>query len=208
MARIKAFLFSLRGKAIIIGTFCIIIFMGVAVYIILSTEWSYYFRDREDLARVLAETAGVNFTNAILHQGVGPEGTKNLDYYIQDLLSKEKSILTISIFDKNGMLIAHSNSFEHNRFYEDAKEVIAHESTFLREIKDKERGPVLETITPLMAGEKRLATLRIEFSLKDLYDRLTLRAKNMFLRTLIAISGAILLLYFGINAMLKPVRRL
>lgn len=208
MTKIKAFIFSLRGKAIITGTFFVIVFMGVAVYIILSTEWSYYFRDREDLARVLAETAGTSFTNAILHQGAGTEGTKNVDYYIQDLLSKEKSILTISIFDNNGMPISHSNSFEHKKFYKDAKEVIAHKSTFLREIKDKERGPVLETITPLMAGEKRLATLRIEFSLKDLYDRLTLRAKNMFFRTLIAISGAILLLYFGINAMLKPVRRL
>lgn len=208
MERIKAFIFSLRGKAIITGTFFVIVFMGVAVYIILSTEWSYYFRDREDLARVLAETRGVTFANAILHQGAGPEGTKNIDYYIQDLLSKEKSILTISIFDNNGVIIAHSNSSENGKFYEDAKEVIAHKATLLREIKDKERGPVLEAITPLIAGEKRLATLRIEFSLKDLYDRLTLRAENMFFRTLIAISGAILLLYFGINTMLKPVRRL
>lgn len=208
MERIKAFIFSLRGKAIVIGAFCIVIFMGVAVYIVLSTEWSYYFRDREALARVLAETRGVAFANAILHQGVGPEGTKNIDYYIQDLLSKEKSILTISIFDNNGMPIAHSNLFDHKKFYKDAKEVIAHKSTFLREIKDKERGPVLETITPLMAGKKRIATLRIEFSIKDLYDRLTLRAERMFLRTLIAISGAVFLLSFGINAMLKPVRRL
>ena len=208
MTRIRTFLFSFRGKAIIIGTFFVIIFMGAAVYIILTTEWSYYFRDREDLARVLAETAGTSFANAILHQGAGPEGAKNIDYYIQDLLSKEKSILTISIFDNNGMPIAHSNPFEHNRLYKDAKEVIAHKSTFLREIKDKERGPVLETITPLMAGEKRLATLRIEFSMKDLYDRLTLRAKRMFLRTLIAISGSIFLMTLGINAMLKPIRRL
>jgi len=208
MERIKAFLFSLRGKAIIIGTFCIIIFMGVAVYIILTTEWSYYFRDREELARELAETRGVVFAHAILQQGVGPAGAKNIDYYIQDLISKDKRILTISIFDNNGMLIAHSNSFEQNRFHEDAKEVIAHESTFLREIQDTERGHILETITPLMAGKKRLATLRMEFSLKDLYDRLTLRAERMFLRTVLAISGATLLLYFGINAILKPVRRL
>ncbi|MEK6599717.1 MAG: ATP-binding protein [Deltaproteobacteria bacterium] len=201
MTRIRTFLFSLKGKAIITGTFFIIIFMGVAVYIILSTEWSYYFKDREDLARVLAETAGINFTNAIL-------GTGNIDYYIADLLNKENNILTISIFDNSGMIMAHSNLFEHNKFYKDAKEVIAHQSTFVREIKDKERGPVLEAITPLMAGERRLATLRIEFSMKDLYDRLTLRAERMFLRTIIAISGSIFLMYLGINAILKPIRRL
>ncbi len=209
MTRIRTFLFSLKGKAIITGTFFIIIFMGVAVYIILSTEWSYYFKDREDLARVLAETAGINFTSAILHQEAGfIDETRNIDYYITDLLSKENNILTIIIFDNSGIIMAHCRIFEHGKFYEDAKEVIAHQSTFVREIKDKERGPVLEAITPLMAGETRIATLRIEFSMKDLYDRLTLRAKRMFLRTIIAISGSIFLMTFGINAMLKPIRRL
>ena len=209
MTRIRTFLFSFRGKAIIIGTFCIIIFMGVAVYIILSTEWSYYFKDREDLARVLAETAGINFTNAILHREAGfIDETRNIDYYITDLLSKENNILTIIIFDNSGIIMAHCRLFDHGKFYEDAKEVIAHQSTFVREIKDKERGPVLEAITPLMAGERRIATLRIEFSMKDLYDRLTLRANRMFLRTIIAISGSIFLMTIGINAMLKPIRRL
>ena len=209
MTRIRTFLFSFRGKAIITGTFFIIIFMGVAVYIILSTEWSYYFKDREDLARVLAETAGINFTNAILHQEAGLiDETRNIDYYITDLLSKENNILTIIIFDNSGIIMAHCRLFDHGKFYEDAKEVIAHQSTFVREIKDKERGPVLEAITPLMAGERRIATLRIEFSMKDLYDRLTLRANRMFLRTIIAISGSIFLMTIGINAMLKPIRRL
>ncbi|MBI3599025.1 MAG: PAS domain-containing protein, partial [Nitrospinae bacterium] len=209
MMRIKTFLFSLRGKAIISATLFVVIFMGVIGYAILSREKALYLKDKENQAVVLVETAGINFTNAILYQEVGLiEETGVVDHYISDLLNKEKDILTIIIFDNTGMVMAHCHLFEHGKFYEDSKEVIAHEATLVREVKNKDRGPILEAITPLMIGERRLATLRIEFSLKDFYEKLTDLGKRIFLLTIIAISGSIFLMVIGINAMTRPIRRL
>src|SRR3989337_3328683 len=100
MMKIKDFLFSLRGKAILVATFFIIIFMAITGYVILSREKALYLKDRENQARVLVETAGINFTNAYLYQEVGLiEETGVIDRYINDLLQKEKNILTIIVFD-------------------------------------------------------------------------------------------------------------
>src|SRR3989338_2134258 len=100
MIRIKRFISSLRGKAILSATCFIVIFMALTGYTILSREKALYLRDRENQARALVETAGINFTNAYLYQEVGLiEETGVIDRYITDLLSKERSILTIIIFD-------------------------------------------------------------------------------------------------------------
>lgn len=209
MIKIKGFISSLRGKAILTATFFIVMFMALTGYTILSREKALYLRDRENQARALVETAGINFTNAYLYQEVGLiEETGIVDRYITDLLSKERSILTIIIFDNSGKVIGHCHLFEHGKFYKDAMEVLAHNATFVREINDKDRGPILEAITPLMVGTRRIATLRIEFSLKEFYEKLADLGKRIFFLTILAISGSIFLMILGINAMTKPIRRL
>ena len=209
MIKIKGFISSLRGKAILAATFFIVIFMALTGYTILSREKALYLRDRENQARALTETAGINFTNAYLYQEVGLiEETGVIDRYITDLLSKERRILTIIIFDNSGMVIGHCHLFEHGKFYKDAKEILAHNATFVREVNDKDRGPILEAITPLMVGTRRIATLRIEFSLKEFYEKLADLGKRIFFLTILAISGSIFLMILGINAMTKPIRRL
>ena len=57
MIKIKDFLFSLRGKAILVATFFIVIFMAITGYVILSREKALYLKDRENQARVLVEAA-------------------------------------------------------------------------------------------------------------------------------------------------------
>ncbi len=209
MIKIKGFISSLRGKAILAATFFIVIFMALTGYTILSREKELYLRDRENQARALVETAGINFTNAYLYQEVGLiEETGVIDRYITDLLSKERRILTIIIFDNSGMVIGHCHLFEHGKFYKNAKEILAHNATFVREVNDKDRGPILEAITPLMVGTRRIATLRIEFSLKEFYEKLADLGKRIFFLTILAISGSIFLMILGINAMIRPVRRL
>src|SRR3990172_5483200 len=209
MMKIKDFLFSLRGKAILVATFFIVIFMAITGYVILSREKALYLKDRENQARVLVEAAGINFTNTLLYQEVGLiEETGVIDLYILDLLNKEKSILTVIIFDNDGKVIAHCHLVEHGKFYENAEEIITHQATLVREVNDKNRGPFLEAITPLIVGTKKIATLRIEFSLKDFYVKLADLGKWIFSLTILAISGSIFFVVLGINAMTRPIRRL
>ena len=106
------------------------------------------------------------------------------------------------------MVIAHCHLFEHGKFYENTDDIIGHNTTFVREVKDKARGPILEAVTPLMVGVKRIATLRVEFSLKDFYEKLADLGKRIFLLTILAISGSIFLVVIGINAMTGSIRRL
>lgn len=206
---IKTFVSSIRGKAILAATFFIIIFMAITGYTILSREKVLYFKDRENQARALVETAGINFANALLYQEVGlVEETGVIDHYINDLLNKRKDIVTVIMFDNDGKVIAHCHFFEHGKFYKDAKEVIGHTDTIVREVKDSERGPILEAITPLMVGTKRIATLRIEFSLKDFYEKLTDLGKRVLYLAVIAMISSISLVILGINTLINPIRRL
>jgi len=104
--------------------------------------------------------------------------------------------------------LLHCHLVEHGKFYENAEEIITHQATLVREVNDKNRGPFLEAITPLIVGTKRIATLRIEFSLKDFYVKLADLGKWIFSLTILAISGSIFLVVLGINAMTRPIRRL
>ncbi len=206
---IKTFILSLQGKAILASTLFIIIFMAITGYTILSREKALYLKDRENQAMALVETAAVNFTNAILYEEVGLiEETGIIDHYINNLLNKEKNILTIIIFDNMGIVTHHCHLFEHGKFYKGASEIISHDTAFVRETNDKTRGPILEAITPLMVGTKRIATLRVEFSLKDFYAKANDLAKRILYITTIAAGGSIILVVLGINAMTKPIRKL
>ena len=209
MTRIRIFIFSLKGKAVIASLFFIVIFIGVSSYIILSRERLLYFQEKEKQAKVLIETAAINFSNLLLYHEVGLvniEETGIIDQYIIELLNKERDILIITLLDNSGWVIADSRLSEQGKFYKEAKEIIIHQATFVREVKDK--APILEAVTPIMVGAKRLGALRIEFSLKELYERLDNIRRRIFLLTILAISGSIFLMTLGINAMLKPIKRL
>ncbi len=209
MTRIRTFIFSLKGKAVITSLFFIVIFMGVSSYIILSRERLLYFQEKEKQTKVLIETAAINFSNLLLYHEVGLvniEQTGIIDQYIIELRNKERDILIITLLDNSGWVIADSRLSEQGKFYKDAKEIIMHQATFVREVKDK--APILETVTPIMVGTKRLGTLRMEFSLEELYERLAGIRRRIFLLTILAVSGSIFLMTLGINAMLKPIRRL
>lgn len=209
MTRIRNFIFSLKGKAIIASIFFIVIFMGVSSYIILSRERLLYFQEKEKQTKVLIETAAINFSNLLLYHEVGLvniEETGIIDQYIIELRNKERDILTVTLLNNSGWVIADSRLSEQGKFYKDAKGIIMHQATFVREVKDK--APLLEAVTPIMVGAKRLGALRMEFSLKELYERLANIRRRIFLLTILAISGSIFLMALGINAMLKPIRRL
>lgn len=207
--KIKAFIFSLRGKAIIATAFFVVVLMAFGGYIILSREKNLYIDDRKHQATVLIETAGINFANALLYQEVGLIEEKwVLDQYIADLLRKEKNILTVAVFDNKGIIIAHSNLFEYGKFYPNSKDIIVATGTVISEVKDRARGPVLEAVTPLTIGSRRIATLRMEFSLKGFYENLARLGNRIVFITVLAITGSILLIVFGFNAMTSPLRKL
>ena len=192
-----------------VTTIFVVLLMAISGYVLLSREKALYLEDKKNQARVLIETAGVNFANLLLYQEVGlVEGRDDLDQYISDLLGNEKDILTLAIFNNKGMVIGHSNLSEQGKFYPDAKDIIETSGTVIKEVNNQERGAIQEAITPLMIGAKRIGTLRIEFSLKDFYERLAQLRKRIILVTLFLISGAILLIVIGFSAMIRPLKML
>ena len=208
-AKIKSFLFSLKGKAILLATLFIAVFMAIIGYNTFTREKNLYFKNMKNQASALVETAGINFSNALISQEVGlTEETGLIDHYIADMLTKEKSILTILIFDESGKIIAHSQLSEYGKIYKDAGNVLNYKDTVIREINDIARGPILEAVTPLMIGRKKIATLRMEFSLKGFYGELAGLVKSIVLLTILAIVVSSFVTVVGINAILAPVERL
>src|SRR3989304_10492430 len=209
--KIKALInsLSLRDKSVIATTIFVVALMAFGSYLILSKEKTLYLEDKKNQARVLLETVGINFANTLLYQEVGLVEEKwVLDQYITDLLKKEKNILTIMVFDNNGKVIAHSNLLDYGKSFPNSKDITEASGTVIREARDKKERPILEGITPLMIGARKIATLRIEYSQKEFYEKLAHIGKRIVFITILAISGSIILIVFGFNTMTRPLRKL
>ena len=209
--KIKALInsLSLRDKAVIATTIFVVALMAFGSYLILSKEKTLYLEDKKNQARVLLETVGINFANTLLYQEVGLVEEKwVLDQYITDLLKKEKNILTIMVFDNNGKVIAHSNLLDYGKSFPNSKDITEASGTVIREARDKKERPILEGVTPLMIGARKIATLRIEYSQKEFYEKLAHIGKRIVFITILAISGSIILIVFGFNTMTRPLRKL
>lgn len=207
MKRIKDAIFSLRGKATLASAAFVVFLMVTALYIIVSREEELYLQGATNRARTIVETAGVNFINALVYKEIGLiEETGVLDLYIRDLMKRDESLLYIILLDNSGRVIAHSNSGEYGKVYEDRRmrEELANPVTIIRK-EVQGNTPVLEAITPLMVGAKSLGVLKIGMTLMGIYQNLYSIQWRMTILTIGATLVSIVLVVFGVRVFTGPV---
>jgi len=207
LKRIKDAIFSFGGKATLASAAFVIFLMITALYVIVSREEDIYLQGADNRARTIIETAGVNFVNTLIYKEIGLiEETGVLDLYISDLMKRDESLLYIVLLDNSGRVVAHSNPKEYGKVYEDRKtrEELASPVTLIRQ--EVQGGiPLLEAVTPLMVGAKRLGVLKIGMTLEGIYQNLYSIQWRMTVLTIGATMVSIVMVVFGVRVFTGPV---
>jgi hypothetical protein len=121
--KIRKWIFSLQGKFIIVASLCILAFTTIGSFIIILREEGLYRQDIVNQGKVLSEISKVMLTNVMVYNELGMMDRQDLidylDYFIMNLMERDKRIKYVAIIDNSGNIIAHSNIAEFGLFCQD-----------------------------------------------------------------------------------------
>lgn len=212
--KLKKWTFSLQGKFILVASACIFIFTTIGSLIIISREEDLYRKDLVNQGNVLSEISRLTLTNVMVFNELGMIDKQDLidylDYFIMNLMERDKRVRYVMILDNEGGVLAHSNVSESIKVYKDEslwkavqglKETAIVDGRFQNE-------PILEITSPLNIDTKRWGVIRIGFSVKEVQESINSLKKEITF--IIVLSSLISLIIINIAAKVlsKPVIRL
>ncbi|MBT9537348.1 MAG: HAMP domain-containing protein, partial [Nitrospirae bacterium] len=211
--KLRKWVFSLQGKFIIVASTCIFIFTTVGSFLLISREESLYKRDILNQGSVLSEISRLALTNVMIYNELGMMSkhdlTDYLDYFIMNLMERDKRIRYVTIVDNNGLIISQSNIGEYGKVSRD-ESILKAISTLETIITDSNwRGePIINIATPLNISTKSWGGIRIGLSTKEVQESIG-SFKNEITKLVIFFSIiSLLIISIGAKVLARPVSRL
>ncbi|MEA3467540.1 MAG: ATP-binding protein [Thermodesulfobacteriota bacterium] len=205
----KLFL-GVQGKFIIIASLFISLFAGIFGYLIINREKKLYTEDTIHQAKMIAEISGVIFTNALVYKELGLVDnvglTDYLDYYVSDIISKEKRILYLVVLDPHGKVLSHSDIREYGKIYADpvtAESLRAVEITVQR-LKNFHGIEIIDVAAPLKISTKSWGVCRIGFSLEEVNEGVHALRNEILSMVSLMLLGALVVIGIGGRAFATP----
>ncbi|MEW6714423.1 MAG: ATP-binding protein [Nitrospirota bacterium] len=203
--------FSLQGKFIIVASVCLLVFTVIGSFIILSREKKLYIKDIVNQGNVLAEISRLTLTNVMVYKDLGMMDEQDIndyfDYFIMNLMERDKRVRYMMITDNEGRVLAQSDLSQRDEVDKSILRMITTlkaeitEETFLNE-------PVLMITTPLNIDTKLWGGIRLGLSTSDVEKSVdALKQEIIFINlgfSVIALIG----LSIGAKVLAKPVIRL
>ncbi len=214
LRKCKAWVFSLQGKFILVASFCIFIFSLIGSFIIISREESLYRKDMVNQCKVIAEISRVTLTNVMVFNELGMMDKLDLidylDYFIMNLMDRDKRVRYVIVLDDNGGVLAHSNISEYNKTYKDESLWKAALHLNETEIVDSSlQGESIHKVTtPLNIGTKRWGIIQIGLSMEDMHKSIDALKREVIRLVIIFSSISLLIISIGAEVLAKPVTRL
>src|SRR4030067_3833915 len=110
--RLKKWVFSLQGKFILVAASCIFVFTTSGSFMILSRGENLYVQDMKNQCKILAEISRVTLTNVMVFNELGMMDKQDLidylDYFIVNLMERDKRVKYAMVLDNDGGVLAHS----------------------------------------------------------------------------------------------------
>lgn len=212
--KLKRWAFSLQGKFILVASACILVFTTIGSLIILSREEKLYRQDLINQGSVLSEISRLTLTNVMVYNELGMMDKHDLidylDYFIMNLMERDKRVRSVMILDNEGGVLAHSNITESSKVYIDEPLWKAIASLEKAEITEGsfQKEPVLKITAPLNINTKRWGVIRVDFSMKELQDNLASLKKELYVLIVLFSLLSFVVLSIGANVLSKPVIRL
>lgn len=211
--KLRKWVFSLQGKFIIVASTCIFIFTTVGSFLLISREESLYKRDIVNQGNVLSEISRLALTNVMVYNELGMMSkydlTDYLDYFIVNLMERDKRIRYVTIVDNNGLIISQGNIGEYGKMSRD-ESILKAISTLETIITDSNwRGePIINIATPLNISTKSWGGIRIGLSTKEVQESIG-SFKNEITKLVIFFSIiSLLIISIGAKVLARPVSRL
>lgn len=205
--------FSLQGKFIIAAFMCILVFTTIGSFLIISREEKLYRQDIINQAKVFAETSRLMLTNVMVYNELGMMDKQDLldyiDYFIMNLMERDKRVRYMIVFDNYGQLLAHSNISEYDKTYPD-KSVLEGITNLRTEIIDEkfQGSPVLRITAPLNIGTKRWGVLRIGLSTRELRESVDSLRKEIAIIVIVFSFISLVIISIGSRLLSRPVVKL
>jgi signal transduction histidine kinase len=211
--KIKVWIFSLQGKFILVASFCIFVFTLTGSFAIISREERLYRQDIINQGKAFAEISRLMLTNVMVYKELGMMDQQDvvdfLDYYIMNLMERDKRIKYVAVIDNSGNILAHSNIAEFGLFCQD-KYTLNALSTLKTSITESsfKDNPVINISTPLNISTKNWGALRIGLSTKEVQESIA-NLKKEILRLVLSFSViSLAIISIGAKVLSRPVIRL
>ncbi len=205
--------FSLQCKFIIVASTCIFIFTTVGSFLLISREESLYKRDIVNQGNVLSEISKLTLTNVMVYNELGMMSkydlTDYLDYFIVNLMERDKRIRYVAIANNNGLIISQSDSGEYGKVCKDEATLRAISSLETIITDSNWRGePIINIATPLNISTKSWGGIRIGLSTKKAEESIS-SFKNEITKLVIFFSIiSLLIISIGAKVLARPVSKL
>lgn len=152
--------FGMQNKFIAATSLFILVFTAIAGYILVSHESKLYTQEAENQARTIARISGIIFTNSLVYRELGLVEEINLtdylDYYVSDLMNKDRRILYMVVLDPSGRVLAHSDIKEYGKVYKDdlTREALQDETSQVRGSVGGKGEKIIDVTGPLRISTK------------------------------------------------------
>ncbi|MBI5410028.1 MAG: hypothetical protein HZA14_11735, partial [Nitrospirae bacterium] len=203
--------FSLQGKFILVASVCLVAFTVIGSFLILSREKKLYMKDIINQGNVLAEISRLTLTNVMVYKDLGIMDEQDindyLDYFIMNLMERDKRVRYMMITDDKGRVLAQSDLSQRN---EADKSILNTITTLKTEITEEtfRNEPVLKITTPLNIDTKLWGAVRLGLSTSDVTKSIDALKQEVIFINLVFSVIALIGLNIGAKVLAKPVIRL
>ena len=174
-----------------------------------------YRQDIVNQGKAIAEISRLTLTNIMVYNELGMMDNQNLidfiDYFIEDLMKRDKRIRYAAVTDKNGMVLSYSNldGYGYGRYCNDSVtlKAVSTRKTLITD-GDFNGDRVLDIVTPLNISTKAWGALRIGLSTKETRASIAALKKEIVLLITLFYAIAIVITSIGARFLSKPVTKL
>jgi len=175
LKKLRNWLFSLEGKFMAAVVICAVLFSAAAGFTVLRREERLYLVDSFHQCYTLSEISRLMLTNVMVYNEMEIMDRQDmidyLDYFILNLMERDKRVIAATVLDSNGVVLSDSNISNYSKKNID-EDLVRSFQTFMPIFKEGayEGKKTVTITTPLNIDTKTWGALRIVFSTEDVYS--------------------------------------
>jgi len=209
----RRWVYSLQGKFILVAFMCILIFTSIGSLILVSREEALYKQDLENQGKVLVQISRLMVTNVMVYNELGIIDDQELidyfDYFIIQLMERDKRVKKVVILNDKSQVLAHSDILRYGETYVDKpiREAIKNLQTEIAYDGSGEDA-VLKITTPLNIDTKNWGVLQLGLSTKEMQASITSLKQGIAALNFVFSMLSLVIISVGANVLSKPVVKL
>lgn len=208
--RLKKWIFSLQGKFILVASMCLLVFTTTGSFLILSREKNLYMQDITNQGKILSEISRLMLTNVMVYKELGMMDEQDLidylDYFIMNLMERDKRVKYLMVLDNNGLVLAHSSIAEYGKIYSDSSTLKAIAGLKTEIIDERfQDDSILKITVPLNIDTKNWGVIQIGFSTKSVHESIDSLKKEIVVVNIVFSAIALMIISIGARVLAKPV---